>query len=76
MNIEPGLIEVLKEVLHIDVVKTNEDEKFINMDVWDSMTFMFFIMALENKFNITLSNEEILEMDCITKTKEILNRKF
>lgn len=69
------LEEVIKNVFGIDPGKINIDEKFIDMSIWDSMIFMRFIIEIEEKFHISLTNEEILEMDCIRKTIEILDRK-
>ena len=76
MNIEEKLNEVLKETLHLDSSKINGDEKFNSLDIWDSMTFMFFISNIEDKFGIILSNEEILDMDCINKTRELIASKI
>jgi acyl carrier protein len=69
------LEEVIKNVFGTEPGNLNEDEKFNDMSIWDSMTFMRFIIEIEEKFNISLTNEEILEMDCIKKTVEILAEK-
>ena len=70
------LESVLREVLHINTKEVDENEKFINMEIWDSMTFMFFITELEDKLEISLTNQEILDIDCIKSTKEIILRKL
>jgi acyl carrier protein len=69
------LKEIVKNVFGTEYENLNADEKFNDMSMWDSITFMRFIIEIEEKFNISLTNEEILEMDCINKTIEILAKK-
>jgi len=69
------LKEIVKNVFGTEYENLNADEKFNDMSMWDSITFMRFIIEIEEKFNISLTNEEILEMDCINKTTEILAKK-
>jgi acyl carrier protein len=75
MIIDKRLEEVIKNVFGTEPGNLNADEKFNDMSIWDSMTFMRFIIEIEEKYNISLTNEEILEMDCINKTIEILAGK-
>ena len=69
------LEEVVKNVFGVEPEKMNPDEKFNDMSIWDSMTFMRFIIEIEEKYNISLTNEEILEMDCLKKTIEVLSAR-
>jgi acyl carrier protein len=66
---------VIKNVFGIEPENMNADEKFDEMSIWDSMTFMRFIIEIEEKFNVSLTNQEILEMDCLKKTIEVLSLK-
>lgn len=75
MNNDFLLNQIISKVLGIDPGNVDENQKFIDMDIWDSMTFMIFISAIEENFKITLTNDEILELDCLKKTKEIINVK-
>ena len=74
--IEQKFEEVVKNVLQLDITKIDENKKFKNMEIWDSMTFMMFIVRIEEAFNFTFTDEEILELDCIKTAKEIINRKL
>lgn len=69
------LEEVIKNIFGVEPEKINPDEKFNDMSVWDSMTFMRFIIEIEEKYDISLTNEEILEMDCLKKTIEVLSAR-
>jgi len=75
MSKDSLLNEIVSEVLGVDPKNVDENQKFIDMEIWDSMTFMIFIYAIEENFKITLTNDEILELDCLKKTKEIINVK-
>lgn len=74
--IDQKLGEVIRNVLQVDISQIDENMKFRDMEIWDSMTFMMLIVRTEEAFNITLSDEEILELDCIWKAKEIIKRKL
>jgi len=73
---EQKLREVVKNVLQIEISDIDENMKFKDMEIWDSMTFMMLIVRTEEAFNINLTDDEIIELDCIKKAKEIINRKL
>jgi acyl carrier protein len=73
---EQKLIEVVKNVLQIDLKDLDENMKFKDMEIWESMTFMMFIVGTEEAFNITFTDDEIIELDCIKKAREIIKRKL
>lgn len=68
--------EVVKNVLQVDISKVDADKKFRDMEIWDSMTFMMLIVRTEEAFGFTFNDEEIIELDCIRKAKEIIIRKL
>jgi acyl carrier protein len=68
--------DVVKNVLQVEISDVDENMKFKDMEIWDSMTFMMLIVRTEEAFNITLSDDEIIELNCIKKAKEIINRKL
>ena len=73
---EQKLGEVIKNVLQNDISAIDENKKFKDMEIWDSMTFMMLIVRTEEAFNITFTDDEIIELDSIKKAKEIINRKL
>jgi len=74
--IDQKLGEVIKNVLQADISQIDETMKFRDMEIWDSMTFMILVVRTEEAFNIRLTDEEIIEFDCIKKAKKIINRKL
>lgn len=68
--------DVVKNVLQVEISDVDENLKFKDMEIWDSMTFMMLIVRTEEAFKITFTDEEIIELDCIKKAREIINRKM
>jgi len=68
--------EVVKNVLQVEISDVDENMKFKDMEIWDSMTFMMLIIRTEEAFGFTFTDEEIIELDCIKKAIEIINRKM
>jgi len=73
---EEMLGKVVKDVLQIEISAIDENKKFKDMEIWDSMTFMMLIVRTEEAFKISLTDDEIIELDCVKKAKEIIERKF
>jgi len=74
--IDDKLNKVIKDVLRIDPNGIDENQRFIDMDIWDSMTFMMFIVSIEEEFNISLTTDEILNINCIRSAREIVANKI
>lgn len=60
-----------------NLLSVNEESEIIFQDLesWDSLTHMNFVVAVEQTFNIELTSEEIIEMQSYFKTKDILEKK-
>ncbi len=52
----------------------SEDAIFQDMEDWDSMNHMRFIMLIEEQFDITLDGDDIVEMTSLSTTDEILKK--
>ena len=68
--------EVLRIVLQVDISEIDENKKFRDMDIWDSMTFMMLIVRTEEAFSIQFTDDEIIELDCIRSALEIIQNKL
>ena len=67
------LLNVFKEVFDDDNIDLSSSNKSI--ENWDSFSHMDLILSLENKFGVTFTNEEIVEMLNIKKIIENLKAK-
>jgi|TARA_B110000008_G_C16858362_1_gene519646 acyl carrier protein len=57
---EDRIKQVLSDVLNIDIKYINNKTSTKNNESWDSLKHMNLIIALEEEFNIELTDEEIL----------------
>lgn len=61
-NIDKRIKEVMANVFDVDVATLNEDSSQDNVESWDSMKHLDFIVSLEEEFNITIPIEEVGNM--------------
>ena len=76
MNTVDKLREIIQDVLQIDPGSIDWDQQFVEYQNWDSMNYMLFIIEIERRFGIDLTNDEIVEMDNFNKGVELINKKL
>ncbi len=69
---EEKLKEILSNVFNIDKQSIDGSCSPDTIETWDSMRHLNLVLALEDYFNITLSEEQIVEMMNYELIKEIL----
>jgi acyl carrier protein len=62
------------EALGISLEDVTDELRYDSIPEWDSVSHMALIAMLEDKFNILLETNDILEMSSVKKAKEILVR--
>jgi len=62
MNTEDRIKQVLASVLNVDVGEITEDTSRDTLDVWDSLKQMDLVVALEDEFKMSFTQEQIIEM--------------
>ena len=62
MNTEDRIKQVLASVLNVDVGEITEDTSPETLDVWDSLKQMDLVVALEDEFKMSFTQEQIIEM--------------
>lgn len=72
MNNIEKLKDAFAEGLSIPAAAVNESLAYQGIAEWDSMAHMYLITALENKFEIAVETEDILEMTTYGKVCEVL----
>lgn len=60
--------------LSIDPKKFTEELKYNEIDEWDSIGHMTLIAALEEKFEISIETDDIVDFSSFKKGKEILKK--
>lgn len=61
-DIETEIKNIMSTVLDVDVGTINPSATSETIGNWDSLKHMNLIVALEEKFSITLDDEDILDM--------------
>ena len=69
------LKSIIADIFNISSNKIKGDLAFQELESWDSLTHMQFIVAVEQNFNVELTADEIVEMLTISKVEEILKKK-
>ena len=60
--------------LSIDPKKFTEELKYNEIEEWDSIGHMTLIAALEEKFEISIETDDIVDFSSFKKGKEILGK--
>ena len=69
------LESLIENVFDYKQVETGAEIVFKDLETWDSLTHMNFIITLEQEFNVDLTSDEIVEMQTYSSTKLILESK-
>ena len=56
------VIKVVSQVMDVPVGELTEDSSPDTVEKWDSLQHMNLVLALEEEFNLSFTDEEIVEM--------------
>jgi acyl carrier protein len=59
---EEKLKNVLADVFKIDAQSIDENTSVDNVEKWESLTHLNLVLALEDAFNVTFSEEQTVEI--------------
>lgn len=62
MNNEQKLKNVLANVFNVDASKINDDSSVDTVENWDSLNHLKLVLALEQEFDISFSEEQTVEI--------------
>ncbi|MDP9202133.1 MAG: acyl carrier protein [Gemmatimonadota bacterium] len=62
MASETKLKQVLADVFGVDVSRINDAASVDTIEKWDSLNHLKLVLALEEQFGVSLSEERIVEM--------------
>lgn len=69
---EQRLKSVLVKLFKVDEKDINEDASMDTIEQWDSLNHLKLVLALEDEFNISFTEEESIEILSYPLIKEIL----
>ena len=73
---EQKIKNVMASVFKVDLSDINEDASPDSLENWDSLGHMNLVVALEEEFNITFQEDEIIEMLNYKLVREIIKNKM
>tara|TARA_B110001454_G_C12661733_1_gene409790 strand:+ start:715 stop:954 length:240 start_codon:yes stop_codon:yes gene_type:complete len=74
MSSDQSYQDVFIQSLSINKDKFNNEIKYNDIPEWDSIGHMTLMSALEEKFDITLETDDIVDFSSYIKGKEILKK--
>jgi len=72
---EQKLKTVMADIFEISIDQINASTTMENIEAWDSLKHIELIAAIEEKFEIVLETEEMIEMISFKDIKRILSAK-
>lgn len=71
-----NITAIIAEVLRVPVTEITEHTSMESNPLWDSISHMEIIYALEKKFALEFSGEEIIEVTSVNKIKDVIFKKI
>jgi acyl carrier protein len=62
MPSEAELKQVLADVFHIEPASVDDDTSVDTVEKWDSLNHLNLVLALEERFDVTLTEEQSVEI--------------
>lgn len=69
------LYEIISQVMGIDADQIDEESSPDTIETWDSLSHLNLVMALEQKFSVSLTPEETMEMLSVKLIRMILTER-
>jgi acyl carrier protein len=73
---QENLYQNLSTIFGIPIEMVNNKMTMENSECWDSLKHMALITMVEDKYNLTLSMDEIVEMTSIEAISKVLDKKI
>lgn len=68
------LVQVFSGALNIDEHLVSDGLMYNSIEQWDSTAHMTLIAELEDEFDVMLDTDDIIDMNSVGKSKEILTK--
>lgn len=68
------LVQCFVEALGVQAPVVIDSLKYNSIPQWDSVAHMTLIAMLEEKFDLMLDTDDIIDMSSVAKAKEILSK--
>ena len=69
---EKNLKDILARLFHVDAASINDDSSMDTIEKWDSLNHLKLVLALEDEYNVSFTEEESVEILSFALIKEVL----
>ena len=69
------VLEIVSQVMNMPIDQLDDDSSPGTISIWDSLKHMNLILALEEKFAVSFSDDEIVGMLSVKSILELLSKK-
>jgi acyl carrier protein len=69
------IFELISNTFGVNVDKVNIETSIETLEEWDSVNHMNLVMALEEEFGITLTDEQMIEITSVKTLKKIVEEQ-
>lgn len=69
------VLKIMGQILSVPIEQLDDNSSADTVENWDSLKHMNLILALEEEFAVTLSDDEVVEMLSVAKIIEVLCKK-
>jgi acyl carrier protein len=70
------IVHVLARVLRIPPDTLQNADKLVDLEKWDSLNHLNFVMEVEKEFGVRFDIQEVVQINSISKTIDMLHRKI
>lgn len=74
MSAQAKLVDAFSTALSIPAEAVKDELTYNTIPEWDSTAHMILIAELEDKFDIMLDTDDIIDMSSVAQAKSILNK--
>ena len=69
------VLKVVSQIMNVPVKELSEDSSPDTIERWDSLQHMNLVLALEQEFNVSFTDQQIIEMMNVALICETLKEK-
>ncbi|MFQ5717603.1 MAG: acyl carrier protein [Nitrospinales bacterium] len=73
---EAKLRDILANAIDVEPDELTDESSPDTMPEWDSFAHLNMVAALEQEYGISLTLEEVIEMQTLSKIREVVSRKL
>ena len=73
-DIDKKMKDILAKVLLIDETKINDEMSRKTVKEWDSMAHLMLVSEIESAFEVTMDDDDIIEIQTVTDLKKTLQK--